>query len=114
MLLINFYIYYENKKLIYNEVGIMKVTNVDELMLRLEKVRATQKEFSKFSQEQVDEIFRQATVATNNERIRLAKMAVEESGMGIVEDKVIKNHFFAEYIYNKYKDEKNLWSYRKR
>lgn len=78
MLLINFYIYYENKKLIYNEVGIMKVTNVDELMLRLEKVRAAQKEFSKFSQEQVDEIFRQAAVAANNERIRLAKMAVEE------------------------------------
>ncbi len=68
----------------------MKVTNVDELMLRLEKVRAAQKEFSKFSQEQVDEIFRQAAVAANNERIRLAKMAVEESGMGIVEDKVIK------------------------
>ena len=64
----------------------MKVTNVDELMLRLEKVRAAQKEFSKFSQEQVDEIFRQAAVAANNERIRLAKMAVEESGMGIVED----------------------------
>ena len=77
MLLINFYIYYENKKLIYNEVGIMKVTNVDELMLRLEKVRAAQKEFSKFSQEQVDEIFRQAAVAANNERIRLAKMDVE-------------------------------------
>ncbi len=84
----------------------MKVTNVDELMLRLEKVRAAQKEFSKFSQEQVDEIFRQAAVAANNERIRLAKMAVEESGMGIVEDKVIKNHFAAEYIYNKYKNEK--------
>ncbi|MGV2642322.1 bifunctional acetaldehyde-CoA/alcohol dehydrogenase [Clostridium perfringens] len=84
----------------------MKVTNVDELMLRLEKVREAQKEFSKFSQEQVDEIFRQAAVAANNERIRLAKMAVEESGMGIVEDKVIKNHFAAEYIYNKYKDEK--------
>ena len=65
MLLINFYIYYENKKLIYNEVGIMKVTNVDELMLRLEKVRAAQKEFSKFSQEQVDEIFRQAQRAFN-------------------------------------------------
>ncbi len=84
----------------------MKVTNVDELMLRLEKVRAAQKEFSKFSQEQVDEIFRQAAVAANNERIKLAKMAVEESGMGIVEDKVIKNHFAAEYIYNKYKDDK--------
>ena len=88
MLLINFYIYYENKKLIYNEVGIMKVTNVDELMLRLEKVRAAQKEFSKFSQEQVDEIFRQAAVAANNERIRLAKMAVEETGRGIYEDKI--------------------------
>jgi Alcohol dehydrogenase, class IV len=84
----------------------MKVTNVDELMQRLAEVKAAQKEFATFSQEQVDEIFRQAAMAANNARIKLAKMAVEESGMGIVEDKVIKNHYASEYIYNKYKDEK--------
>lgn len=91
----------------------MKVTNVDELMLRLEKVRAAQKEFSKFSQEQVDEIFRQAAVAANNERIRLAKMAVEESGMGIVEDKVIKT-ILLQNTYTINIKMKNLWGYRKR
>ncbi|GIM28167.1 aldehyde-alcohol dehydrogenase [Clostridium polyendosporum] len=84
----------------------MKVTNVEELMQRLQQIRAAQKKFSTYTQEQVDEIFRQAAMAANNARIKLAKMAVEESGMGIVEDKVIKNHYAAEYIYNKYKDEK--------
>ncbi|MGL5576253.1 MAG: bifunctional acetaldehyde-CoA/alcohol dehydrogenase, partial [Sarcina sp.] len=84
----------------------MKVTNVDELRLKLEQVRAAQKEYSTFSQEKVNEIFRAAAMAANNARIELAKMAVEESGMGIVEDKVVKNHFASEYIYNKYKDEK--------
>lgn len=84
----------------------MKVTNIDELMKKLEEVKAAQKKFSTYTQEQVDEIFRQAAMAANNARIKLAKMAVEESGMGIVEDKVIKNHFASEYIYNKYKDDK--------
>ncbi|NMM63645.1 bifunctional acetaldehyde-CoA/alcohol dehydrogenase [Clostridium sp. P21] len=84
----------------------MKVTNVEELMKRLEEVKSAQKKFATYTQEQVDEIFRQAAMAANNARIKLAKMAVEESGMGIVEDKVIKNHFASEYIYNKYKDEK--------
>lgn len=84
----------------------MKVTNVDELMQKLAEVRAAQKKFATYNQEQVDEIFRQAAMAANNARIKLAKMAVEESGMGIVEDKVIKNHFASEYIYNKYKDDK--------
>jgi len=84
----------------------MKVTNIEELMLKVQEVREAQKKFSKFSQEQVDEIFRQAAMAANNSRISLAKMAVEETGMGIVEDKVIKNHFASEYIYNNYKDEK--------
>ena len=64
------------------------------------------KEFSKYSQEQVDKIFQAAAIAANEARIPLAKMAVEETGMGIVEDKVIKNHYAAEYIYNKYKNEK--------
>jgi len=84
----------------------MKVTNVEELMIRIKEVREAQKEFSTYTQEQVDEIFRQAAMAANNSRIHLAKMAVEETGMGIVEDKVIKNHFASEYIYNQYKDDK--------
>jgi acetaldehyde dehydrogenase/alcohol dehydrogenase len=84
----------------------MKVTNVEELMKRLEELKSAQKKFATYTQEQVDEIFRQSAMAANNSRIKLAKMAVEESGMGIIEDKVIKNHFASEYIYNKYKDEK--------
>lgn len=84
----------------------MKVTNVEELSLKLKEVREAQRKYSNFTQEQVDEIFRQAAMAANNSRISLAKMAQEETGMGIVEDKVIKNHFASEYIYNKYKDEK--------
>lgn len=76
------------------------------LINTIEKVRLAQKEYSKFTQQQVDEIFREASLAANNARIKLAKMAVEETGMGIVEDKVIKNHFASEYIYNSYKDTK--------
>lgn len=84
----------------------MKVTNKEELMKRLDELKAAQRKFSTYTQEQVDEIFRQAAMAANNNRITLAKMAFEETGMGIVEDKVIKNHFASEYIYNKYKDER--------
>ncbi|WP_459477441.1 bifunctional acetaldehyde-CoA/alcohol dehydrogenase [Clostridium saccharoperbutylacetonicum] len=84
----------------------MKVTNIEELNKKLEEVRNAQKEFSTFTQEQVDEIFREAAIEVAHHRISLAKMAVEETGMGIIEDKVIKNHFASEYIYNKYKDEK--------
>lgn len=76
------------------------------LVNTIERVRSAQKEYSKFTQEQVDEIFREASLAANNARIKLAKMAVAETGMGIVEDKVIKNHFASEYIYNSYKDTK--------
>lgn len=72
----------------------------------IEKVRAAQKEYATFSQEQVDKVFREASLAANGARIKLAKLAVEETGMGIVEDKVIKNHFASEYIYNSYKDTK--------
>lgn len=72
----------------------------------LARVRAAQAEFATFPQEKVDAIFRAAALAANNQRIPLAKMAVAETGMGIVEDKVIKNHYAAEYIYNKYKDVK--------
>lgn len=82
------------------------VDSVETLAKTLEKVKNAQKEFSKYSQEQVDKIFQAAAIAANEARIPLAKMAVEETGMGIVEDKVIKNHYATEYIYNKYKNEK--------
>ena len=82
------------------------VDSVETLTKTLEKVKNAQKEFSKYSQEQVDKIFQAAAIAANEVRIPLAKMAVEETGMGIVEDKVIKNHYATEYIYNKYKNEK--------
>ena len=82
------------------------VDSVETLAKTLERVKNAQKEFSKYSQEQVDKIFQAAAIAANEARIPLAKMAVEETGMGIVEDKVIKNHYAAEYIYNKYKNEK--------
>ena len=70
---------------------------------KLAKMRKAQKEYSHFTQEEVDKIFRAAAIAANKARIPLAKMAVEETGMGIVEDKVIKNHYASEYIYNKYR-----------
>ena len=82
------------------------VDSIENLDLVLDRVREAQKEFSKFSQEQVDRIFKDAAIAANQARIPLAKMAVEETGMGVVEDKVIKNHYASEYIYNKYRNEK--------
>ena len=72
----------------------------------LKKVRLAQEQFAQFSQEKVDEIFRAAASAANARRIELAQMAVEETGMGVFEDKVLKNHYAAEYIYNRYKNEK--------
>ena len=72
----------------------------------LSKVRAAQAEFAKFTQAQVDEIFKAAATAANAARITLAEMAVEETGMGVAEDKTLKNHYAAEYIYNRYKNEK--------
>ena len=82
------------------------VNDIGSLKKQLELTRKAQEKFSTFTQVQVDEIFRQSAIAANNARITLAKMAHEETGMGIIEDKVIKNHFASEYIYNKYKDEK--------
>ncbi len=82
------------------------VRNIETLEKMLDKTRKAQLEYAKYTQEKVDEIFKAAALAANNARIPLAKMAVSETGMGIVEDKVIKNHYAAEYIYNKYKDEK--------
>ena len=79
------------------------VTNTAELTAALERCRAAQAVFATYTQEQVDKIFLAAATAANRARIPLAKMAVEETGMGVVEDKVIKNHYAAEYIYNAYK-----------
>ena len=82
------------------------VTNTQELAEAISRVRSAQKQFASYTQEQVDAIFLAAATAANRARIPLAKMAVEETGMGIVEDKVIKNHYAAEYIYNAYKHTK--------
>jgi len=84
----------------------MPVTTLADLEELIAKVKEAQRRFSEFSQEQVDHIFRSVALATANHRIPLAKLAVEETGMGVMEDKVVKNHFSSEYIYNKYKDEK--------
>ncbi len=80
------------------------VNDEDSLKKLLTRVRAAQEIFSTFTQEQVDKIFFEAAMAANKARIPLAKLAVEETGMGVVEDKVIKNHYASEYIYNAYKD----------
>lgn len=77
--------------------------SVEKLEQELQRVRAAQQKFATYSQEQVDKIFLACAIAADKARIPLAKMAVEETGMGIVEDKVIKNHYAAEYIYNQYK-----------
>ena len=82
------------------------VDTVEALTAKLNAIREAQAKFATYSQEQVDEIFKAAAIAANKQRIPLAKMAVEETGMGIVEDKVIKNHYASEYIYNAYKDTK--------
>jgi len=82
------------------------VDTVEALEAKFEEVRAAQAEFAEFTQEKVDAIFKAAAIAANKARIPLAKMAVEETGMGVVEDKVIKNNYAAEYIYNAYKDSK--------
>ncbi len=83
---------------------ITLVDSVENLQKCIENIREAQRKLSSFSQEQVDKIFKAAALAANNNRIPLAKMAVEETGMGIVEDKVIKNHYAAEYVYNTYKN----------
>ena len=82
------------------------VDSVEKLEEAIENTRAAQKKFATYTQNQVDKIFLAAASAADKARIRLAKMAVEETGMGVVEDKVIKNHYAAEYIYNAYKNTK--------
>ena len=86
--------------------GTEIVDTVDALEKKIDEVRKAQQIFSTYTQEQVDKIFTAAAIAANQARIPLAKMAVEETGMGIVEDKVIKNHYASEYIYNAYRDTK--------
>ena len=86
---------------------IYNVTDsVETLEATIARVREAEKKYATYTQEQVDAIFLAAAIAADKARIPLAKMAVEETGMGIVEDKVIKNHYAAEYIYNKYRDTK--------
>ena len=80
--------------------------SVEKLESEIKRVREAQKIFATYTQEQVDKIFLACSIAANKARIPLAKLAVEETGMGVVEDKVIKNHYASEYIYNKYRDTK--------
>ena len=80
------------------------VDNVEALEAKMQAMREAQKIFATYTQEQVDKIFKAAATAADKMRIPLAKMAVEETGMGIMDDKVIKNHYAAEYVYNAYKN----------
>ena len=82
------------------------IDSAESLEAALKRVRAAQKKFAEYSQSQVDSIFKAAAAAADRQRISLARLAVEETGMGVVEDKVIKNHYAAEYIYNAYRDTK--------
>ena len=82
------------------------VDSVEKLQEAIANTRAAQQKFATYTQEQVDKIFLAAASAANKARISLAKMAVAETGMGVVEDKVIKNNYAAEYIYNAYKETK--------
>ena len=86
-----------------NDTPIL-VDSVEALEAKIAEVKEAQRIFATYTQEQVDKIFKAAALAANKARIQLAKMAVEETGMGVVEDKVIKNNYAAEYIYNAYKD----------
>ncbi len=82
------------------------INSVEALLAKMNAMKEAQRVFATYTQEQVDKIFFEAAMAANSQRIPLAKAAVAETGMGIVEDKVIKNHYAAEYIYNAYKDTK--------
>ena len=82
------------------------IDNVEALEAKMKAMREAQKIFATYTQEQVDKIFYEAAMAANKQRIPLAKLAVEETKRGVMEDKVIKNHYAAEYIYNAYKDTK--------
>ena len=92
----------EKEKAVVPEI----IDNVEALEAKMKAMREAQKIFATFTQEQVDKIFYEAAMAANKQRIPLAKMAVEETQRGVMEDKVIKNHYAAEYIYNAYKNTK--------
>ena len=98
------YDYLRKGELIMSKEKSLVVDNIQSLEELISSVKEAQRIFSAYSQEQVDKIFTAAALAANKARIPLAKMAVKETGMGIVEDKVIKNHYAAEYIYNAYRD----------
>lgn len=84
------------------------VDSVEKLESEIERVREAQSKYAGYTQEEVDKIFFEAAMAANKARITLAKAAVAETGMGVVEDKVIKNHYAAEYIYNAYKNTRTV------
>ena len=88
------------------------IDTVEALQQHMKEMRKAQQEFATYTQEQVDKIFFAAAMAANKARIPLAKMAVEETGMGVVEDKVIKNHYASEYIYNAYQPHQDLRRHR--
>ena len=88
----------------YNSSNL--VDSIESLDLLIKRVKKAQEQYSTYTQEQVDAIFKAAATAADKARIPLAKMAVEDTGMGVVEDKIIKNHFAAEYIFNKHKNAK--------
>ena len=96
----------EETKTVFDDGAALVVRSNEELPEKLAIMREAQKVFATFTQEQVDKIFFEAAMAANKARIPLAKMAVEETGMGCVEDKVTKNHYASEYIYNAYKNTK--------
>ena len=82
------------------------IETLEDLEFAMQELREAQKIFAAYTQEQVDVIFKAAATAANKARIPLSRMAVEETGMGVLEDKVIKNHYAAEYVYNAYKNTK--------
>ena len=84
------------------------VNSEETLLENIKRIKAAQKKYSTYTQEQVDKIFKHVATVANENRIELAKLAYEETGMGVMEDKVIKNHFASEYIYNAYKDAKTV------
>ena len=94
----------EETAAVINDGPALVVRSTEELIEKLALMREAQRRFATYTQEQVDKIFFEAALAANKARVPLAEMAVEETGMGCMEDKVIKNHYASEYIYNAYKD----------
>ena len=94
------------EKLVKDLAASTLVDSPESLEILIQKVQKAQRIFSTFSQEKVNAIFKAAATAADKARIPLARMAIEETGMGVLEDKIIKNHFASEYIYNKHKNAK--------